>query len=815
MFRFDPFRKSPSPSISNSVNSSGANADEEQQSIAERPTGLLRRVTNPDASVTSITPHSVMKRPSLSSLSKSISSSSSSISSSFSIPIPANSWGMLMLSRLRDTNDSEIDDIVDLLLVQDKAMLLLPVSRPSHPSAVIDREFIQDHVILHQNNHDMAQVMSLSGIRGAFQKDRLVALGLLPPERERSSIVESANKRSLFDAFNLDPSSITADHPAYTILASHVQLPLRDDKTITTMLIQKPISKADVVDWVRSRQHSDTNLAAEVPSDIPMASQVAVFIKTFLKKRPRTPDEASVTIMDFLDDIRPGITESSDNVEDSLDTVESFICSKLYDCLFPEPKGDEYLADEALASRIAALSLLDLSLEHLGVILNDPAEIDSINEAFKAAGIQLQKLISMTSAKEKIETLVKTHEIIVESLENKYREETEIGITSKVEQNASSVSQSNQLTITEAHVPLENSTGKQNERDSDAEKIDNSPSTVLEPVSSGRKLDTDRQSTNSLLAEIPDSILAKPMGNESDSLPDEKANVDHQKLGLASADVLLPLLIFTIVKSNPPHILSNLRFIQRFRRPSMISGQSSYCLTNMMAAVSFLETTNFAGLGLSADRVHLTELNVSEEAKIRASSGLRQNPMSGLKLMSEVMDSSYRVFDGIGRLWQRNTDGEGSLAPGSKTAKPSSNQGKHSSMMEEMIGKVRLVSESVKKEPSELKETINNQQRKNSASSGSTGITWENAVPSFMESRVASLRQPTSRTDTFHALLQAPSNFIQSVTPRSTPHPADKDGPIQKFLDMKSVDDLTIGDVTQLLADYKRLAAILKQSGAV
>lgn len=56
-----------------------------------------------------------------------------------------------------------------------------------------------------------------------------------------------------------------------------------------------------------------------------------------------------------------------------------------------------------------------------------------------------------------------------------------------------------------------------------------------------------------------------------------------QTLGSASADVLLPLLIFTIVKSNPTNFLSNLRFIHRFRRPSRILGQESYCLTNMVS----------------------------------------------------------------------------------------------------------------------------------------------------------------------------------------------------------------------------------------
>lgn len=47
-----------------------------------------------------------------------------------------------------------------------QAMLLLPVSTPSYPSAIIDREFIIDHVIVNKDN----QVISLSGVRGIFQK---------------------------------------------------------------------------------------------------------------------------------------------------------------------------------------------------------------------------------------------------------------------------------------------------------------------------------------------------------------------------------------------------------------------------------------------------------------------------------------------------------------------------------------------------------------------------------------------------------------------------------------------------------------------
>ncbi|KAI7864404.1 hypothetical protein BDF14DRAFT_1732230, partial [Spinellus fusiger] len=130
-----------------------------------------------------------------------------------------------------------------------------------------------------------------------------------------------------------------------------------------------------------------------------------------------------------------------------------------------------------------------------------------------------------------------------------------------------------------------------------------------------------------------------------------------------------------------------------------------------LAAASFLETTNLSGLGLSTDRVygHLTDLETKD---ISSSADLNAQPIStsGLKIMSDVMDGSYRMLDGIGRLWQRTTDMDIETA---KTLK---------------------------------------------------------------------LRP---------------------------------EGPLSKFMNAKSVDELKIGEVTELLADYKRLAAILKQSNII
>lgn len=88
-----------------------------------------------------------------------------------------------------------------------------------------------------------------------------------------------------------------------------------------------------------------------------------------------------------------------------------------------------------------------------------------------------------------------------------------------------------------------------------------------------------------------------------------------------------------------------------------------------MAAVSFLETTNLVGLGLSADKVysHVIDLNATSTATTATSTKstepttpinkqpIQQQQQTGLKIVSDVVDGSYRVFDGIGKFWARNT----------------------------------------------------------------------------------------------------------------------------------------------------------------
>ncbi|OSD05507.1 hypothetical protein PYCCODRAFT_1432665 [Trametes coccinea BRFM310] len=63
-----------------------------------------------------------------------------------------------------------------------------------------------------------------------------------------------------------------------------------------------------------------------------------------------------------------------------------------------------------------------------------------------------------------------------------------------------------------------------------------------------------------------------------------------------SADTFLPILIYVVIKANPPHLLSNVEFISRFRNPAKLQSEAGYYLSSLMGAVSFIETMDHTSL---------------------------------------------------------------------------------------------------------------------------------------------------------------------------------------------------------------------------
>lgn len=124
-----------------------------------------------------------------------------------------------------------------------------------------------------------------------------------------------------------------------------------------------------------------------------------------------------------------------------------------------------------------------------------------------------------------------------------------------------------------------------------------SPAAELQPLAPSDHpglLTPDNASANSDSIRTPSPILTVSPPPEAPSRPLSPVTTPTP----VSGDIILPLLIFAVVKANPPHLVSHLLFTQRFRRERAAGGEEGYCLVNLMAVAEFLENVDLAALGL-------------------------------------------------------------------------------------------------------------------------------------------------------------------------------------------------------------------------
>lgn len=177
------------------------------------------------------------------------------------------------------------------------------------------------------------------------------------------------------------------------------------------------------------------------------------------------------------------------------ETVERRVCEKVYDKIWRHKSTMDEVRDEKLRSKTAALSLLGMGLRDLGIEVPEVNEENEkeANTILSAAGDDLKKMSDAHYPLGKLQHLISAHKSIVDAL------------------------------------------------------------TVL-------------------------------LGSSS------------------SADEILPALIYTLITSPPEgiNVISNLLFIQRFRSVGKMNGESAYCLTNLEAAISFLESVDLSSLDTDA-----------------------------------------------------------------------------------------------------------------------------------------------------------------------------------------------------------------------
>ncbi|CAO3570653.1 unnamed protein product [Mortierella alpina] len=67
------------------------------------------------------------------------------------------------------------------------------------------------------------------------------------------------------------------------------------------------------------------------------------------------------------------------------------------------------------------------------------------------------------------------------------------------------------------------------------------------------------------------------------------------------ADTFLPILIYVVLRSNPPNLVSNVQYISRFRNPDKLQAEAGYYLASLMGAISFIENLEASSLSISLE----------------------------------------------------------------------------------------------------------------------------------------------------------------------------------------------------------------------
>ncbi|KAK1074724.1 hypothetical protein LTR74_000968 [Friedmanniomyces endolithicus] len=86
-----------------------------------------------------------------------------------------------------------------------------------------------------------------------------------------------------------------------------------------------------------------------------------------------------------------------------------------------------------------------------------------------------------------------------------------------------------------------------------------------------------------------------------------------------SADAFVPLLIYTVLRAQPEHLVSNVQYIWRFRNQDKLGGEAGYYMSSLMGVVTFIENVDRTNLTISDEeferRVEQAVSAITEENK--------------------------------------------------------------------------------------------------------------------------------------------------------------------------------------------------------
>ncbi|KDR67748.1 hypothetical protein GALMADRAFT_258040 [Galerina marginata CBS 339.88] len=358
--------------------------------------------------------------------------------------------------------------------------------------------------------------------------------------------------------------------------------------------------------------------------------------------------------------------ESETRIREVMEAVERTITSLFYDRLFMQPTTDDASHDEALSSRVAALNMLDLGLGHLGIEVGEAVNEAELDAVVKACGEMLTQLDTCRSPGDKSAILVAAHKVVVDGLSrlppirliSEHDVDQQDGVEEDLQTAKPNITPKNVDANASSHSAEHNTTPAPsetiNEPSNSSLLLSPSP-TPVEPSPATEKPIPPPSKVKSPPPPLP--LDEPPIPLPTSKPPQLELATPPKEPTPVSGDVLLPLIIFSVVKANPPHLVSNLLFTQRFRNQS-VGGEESYCLINLMAVAEFLENVDMAGLGLGdSDKVMstadltpipLTRSPVTAETPLEPLDGT-QGGLRGRvgQQVDAIADSANKVISGV------------------------------------------------------------------------------------------------------------------------------------------------------------------------
>ncbi|KAJ3767544.1 hypothetical protein FB446DRAFT_754590 [Lentinula raphanica] len=241
--------------------------------------------------------------------------------------------------------------------------------------------------------------------------------------------------------------------------------------------------------------------------------------------------------------------------------------------------------DDALASRIAALVMVEFGIRDLDLEIGEGESEETkakreeqVVTVLRACGNELCTLDKLFTPREKADVMVRAHKVLVDGL-------TKLPFAISLKDNESKPDVQSESPLEEEEletaVPWKKDDAFPRPEDSDhidvQVEVDAVETTTTETQPDVKEPDENKNEENSkTTSEKPSSSLATSF----------------------SLDTLFPLLILSVVISNPPRLVSHLLFTQRFlfthtfqaTSPSSSSaaGEQAYCLVNLMAVAEFI-----------------------------------------------------------------------------------------------------------------------------------------------------------------------------------------------------------------------------------